>query len=146
MGVQRSALSVVARSHEEQGELAEAMDATPGAEIEDSRRASRLGELSAVLIGAAATVMPGVAPHIAIGPLAAEFGEAAGHLAGSVSGILERAGVETKVAEKWEHAVADGAILLGVHEAGSRVEAICEALAACGAREVAVAEWPDSTP
>ena len=43
VGIARDQLSVVARNHDEEGALAEQMDATPGAEVEDSRRAARLG-------------------------------------------------------------------------------------------------------
>src|SRR5687768_1982925 len=47
LGVARERVSIVARSHDEEGDLAQQAGASPGSEIEDSRPASRLGELSA---------------------------------------------------------------------------------------------------
>ena len=86
-GFSRESLSVVARSHAEEVAMARELDATAGVEIEDSRPAGRLGELGAVVIAAAAVAMPGVAPLVAAGPLAAELGEAAGHLAGGLADV-----------------------------------------------------------
>ena len=59
LGIPPQRVSIVARSHDEEGALARAADASPGSEIEDSRTASRLGELSAHLIAAVALVDPG---------------------------------------------------------------------------------------
>lgn len=80
LGVSRERVSIVVRSHDEEGILAQTSGASPGSEIEDSRPASRLGELSGHLIAAVALVMPGIGPIVADGPLAAGLGEAAGHL------------------------------------------------------------------
>ena len=65
VGLARERVSVVARSHDEEGALAEAAGASPGSEIEDSRPASQLGELSAHLLAAIALVLPGVGPIVA---------------------------------------------------------------------------------
>ena len=51
-GVPRDRISVVARSHDEEGALANQMDATPGVDIEDSRPAAMLGELGAQVLAA----------------------------------------------------------------------------------------------
>ncbi|MBF8301564.1 MAG: hypothetical protein HW394_1934, partial [Acidobacteria bacterium] len=80
LGVPRERVSIVARSHDEEGVVASAAGASPGSEIEDSGPASRLGELGAHLLAAMALVMPGIGPIVADGPLAARLGEAAGHL------------------------------------------------------------------
>ena len=40
LGIAREQISVVAQNHDEEGALAEQWDATPGAEVEDSRAAS----------------------------------------------------------------------------------------------------------
>ena len=93
LGVARERVSIVARSHDEEGVLARASGASPGSELEDSAAASRLGELGAHLLAAIAIVMPGIGPIVADGPLAAGLGEAAGHLAGGVARTLETAGV-----------------------------------------------------
>src|SRR5262245_38897361 len=85
LGIPAERVSIVARSHDEEGQLARAADASPGSEIEDSLPASRLGELSAHLLAAIALVMPGIGPIVADGPLAAGLGEAAGHVAGGLA-------------------------------------------------------------
>jgi hypothetical protein len=92
LGVPRERLSIVARTHAEEGNLADATGASPGTEIEDSAIAARAGELGGYLIAAVAMVLPGIGPIVAGGPLAADLGEAAGHLAGGVAKALEHAG------------------------------------------------------
>src|SRR5262245_24688998 len=113
LGVRRERVSIVARTHDEEGVLANAADASPGAEFEDSRNAGRLGELSAHLLAAIALVMPGIGPIVADGPLAAGLGEAAGHLAGDIGHMLRRAGLDNLRSETWETRIEQGAVLLG---------------------------------
>jgi len=144
LGIAAQQLSVVARNHEEEGRLAEQIGATPGADIEDSIFASRLGELSAHVLAAIALVLPGVGPIVASGPLAAEMGEAAGHVAGDLSTILERAGVTSDRANRYERAVEGGAILIGAHVGDStNVAGVCQALEREGGTDLTVAEWRD---
>ena len=61
-GVSRDDISVLSRSHDEEGALAEQMDASPGVDIEDSRAAARLGELSGQVLAAIAVVLAGHRP------------------------------------------------------------------------------------
>jgi hypothetical protein len=144
LGIRAEQLSVVARNHEEEGWLAEQIGATPGADIEDSRVAGRLGELSAHVLAAIALVLPGIGPIVASGPLAAELGEAAGHVAGGLNNILEDAGVTGDRADRYERAVHGGAILMGAHVAdGTTVASVCQALEREGGTDVTVAEWRD---
>jgi hypothetical protein len=140
-GVSREAISVVTRSHDEEGALAEQMDATPGADIEDSRPAARLGELGGQVLAAIALVMPGIGPIVAAGPLSAGLGEAAGHVAGSVASVLACAGLPEDRAEALQREVERGGVLLGVHAAEADVPRIREALASAGATRVDVAQW-----
>src|SRR5215218_2202693 len=93
IGLPPQRVSIVARSHDTEGEVADASGASPGSELEDSRPASRLGELSAHLLAAVALALPGVGTIVADGPLAAGLGEAAGHLAGGLARALEGAGM-----------------------------------------------------
>jgi hypothetical protein len=144
LGVPAADVSIVARSHDEEGVLARAADASPGSELEDSRPASRLGELGAHLIAAVAVVMPGIGPIVADGPLAAGLGEAAGHLAGGVARALERAGLPRDEAEAWESRVADGAVLVGAHLPESGIEEARLSLERGGASHVALCTWPVS--
>jgi hypothetical protein len=141
LGVRREQVSIVARSHDEEGQLAASADASPGAEIEDSSTASRLGELSGHLLAAIAVVMPGIGPIVADGPLAAALGEAAGHLAGDVGRMLTHAGLDKAEAERWEALIRNGAVLLGAHTDDRSVENVRRALGERGARQVAVGHW-----
>lgn len=141
LGIAREALSVVARTHEEAGVLADSIDATPGVEIEDSRPAAVLGELSAHFVAAIAIVLPGIGPIVADGPLAAAFGEAAGHAAGDLSTILSRAGVDEAHASQWEARIEEGAVLLGVHLEPGEVDRVRAALVEAGATDLEIATW-----
>jgi hypothetical protein len=141
LGVGRDEISVVTRNHDEEGALAEQMDATPGADIEDSRRAARLGELSGHVLAAIALVLPGIGPIVAWGPLAAGLGEAAGHVAGGVASILTRAGIDDDRAASMERAVERGAVLLGVHALHTDADRIRDVLSTSGATDVELANW-----
>ncbi len=140
-GVSREQISVVSRSHDEEGALAEQMDATPGADIEDSRPAALLGELGGHVLAAIALVMPGIGPIVAAGPLSAGLGEAAGHVAGSVASVLTGAGVAEARAEALQHEVEKGSVLLGVHVEDHDVERIRQALLSAGAPSVETTRW-----
>ena len=141
LGLPPLQVSIVARSHDEEGELARAADATPGSEIEDSRPASRLGELSAHLLATIALVMPGVGPIVADGPLAAGLGEAAGHVAGGIARTLHHAGLDRAEAERWESAIERGNILVGAHVDAGGTTAAREVLERSGATAVRDATW-----
>ena len=143
LGVPPARVSIVASTHDEQGAIAKAADASPGSELEDSRPASRLGELSAHLLAAVALAVPGIGPIVADGPLAAGMGEAAGHLAGGLARALEKAGMSEAEAETWEARVRDGAILIGAHVRETAVQQVTESLQASGATAVARCDWPD---
>ena len=141
-GVGRDQLSVVARNHREEGELARQLDATPGADLEDSRPAAVLGELSGHVLAAIAMVLPGVGPIVTAGPLSAELGEAAGHAAGDLSSVLTSAGVPSVRAEALEREVEAGSILIAIHVTGDDVARVRETLEANAASETLVANWP----
>ena len=141
LGIDRDQISVVARSHDEEGALAAQMDASPGADIEDSRPAARLGELGGQVLAAIALVLPGIGPIVAAGPLSAGLGEAAGHVAGSMATVLKNAGVNEERAEHLQREVEQGAVLLGVHSTSGDAAAIEHALTNAGAREVELVTW-----
>lgn len=141
LGLPQQQVSIVARSHDTEGQLAHAAGASPGSELEDSRPASRLGELSAHLIAAVALMLPGIGPIVADGPLAAGLGEAAGHVAGGLARMLERAGMESAQADAWESKVEAGAVLVGGHTDNGGVTAVAEALRANGAGTIAHGVW-----
>jgi len=139
-GVGRDQISIIARNHDEEGALAEQLGATPGAEVEDSRPAAVVGELSGLVLAAIAFVLPGVGPIVAAGPLSAGLGEAAGHVAGGIASALADAGVNPDRARSLEAEVERGAILLGVHVHG-HPERVRATLEACGGRDVQVVSW-----
>jgi hypothetical protein len=143
LGVPPERVSIVARSHDEEGVIARASGASPGSELEDSGPASRLGELGAHLLAAIALVMPGIGPIVADGPLAAGLGEAAGHLGGGIARTLERAGLPRDEAQKWEEEIRGGAFLVGGHVELGAEEGARHALARAGGRQLAVGTWPD---
>jgi len=123
LGIPRERVSIVARSHDEEGALPR-RPAHRGSEIEDSRPASRLGELAAHLAAAVAVVIPGVGPIVTDGPLAAALGEAAGHMAGDIARALEHAGLES-----------GESIALGETDRGRRISGGCARRStACGDR------------
>ena len=137
LGIARERVSIVARTHDEEGALATASDSSPGVEIEDSLAASRLGELSGHLLAAIAVVMPGIGPIVADGPLSAGLGEAAGHLAGGVARTLEHAGLDRRAAQEWESRIQSGAFLVGAHVEPAGADAAQGVLQRAGATEVA---------
>lgn len=127
LGLHAADLSVVARDHEAEGKIAQQIDASPGSDIEDSATAARFGELSGYVLAAIAIGLPGTGAVVAAGPLAAELGEVAGHVAGGLRTALIRAGLPESDAERWRAQVESGEmILLGAHARGvdrQRVEA-----------------------
>ncbi len=143
LGVPRERVSIVARSHDEEGAVALAAGASPGSEIEDSVRASRLGELGAHLLAAIAIVMPGIGAIVADGPLAAGFGEAAGHAAGGIARTLEHAGLDRSDAQGFEARIHAGAFLVGAHVDLSSLGPARGVMERRGARQVAVGTWTE---
>jgi hypothetical protein len=142
-GVTREQLSIISRNHDEESSYAVDIGGSPGAEIEDSRAAARLGEASGYLLAAIALVLPGLGPIVAAGPLAAGLGEAAGHVAGGISSALQGGGIAPERADALQTAVERGAILLAVHTSESRVEDIRKVLASAGASDISTANWSE---
>lgn len=143
VGITADRISVVSRSHDEEGALAKQMDATPGADIEDSRPAAMLGELSGIAIAAIALVLPGIGPIVAAGPLSAGLGEAAGHVAGSIASTLVKAGVSEHQASAVQRAVEEGSVLLGVHATRENVDDIVRTLEQTGVSHIEMASWSE---
>lgn len=143
LGIPHPRVSIVARTHEEEGDIARASDGSPGAELEDSVTASRLGELSAHFLSAIALVMPGIGPILADGPLAADLAEAAGHAAGGIARALERGGLASDRAEEWERQIRAGSVLVGAHVDAGTVGVAHTALRAEVPGELVELSWPD---
>jgi hypothetical protein len=143
LGLPQRRVSIVARSHDEEGSVARAAGASPGSEIEDSRPAGRLGELSAHFFAAVAIALPGIGPIVADGPLAAGLGEAAGHVAGGIARALQGAGLPHDEAEQWASQIEAGAILVGAHTEASSADAARDILKRCGASPIAEGSWRD---
>jgi hypothetical protein len=141
LGLDRADLSIVAKTHDDEGALARAIGGTPGVEIEDSRLGWLLGELSGQILAAMAIVMPGIGPIVTAGPLAADLGEAVGHATGSLSATLEKAGLSKAQASRWQTRIEQGMVLLGVHAQPEQALRVQQALEQSGADEVAIATW-----
>ena len=132
---------MLSRSHDEEGALAEQMDASPGVDIEDSRAAARLGELSGQVLAAIAVVLPGIGPIVAAGPLSAGLGEAAGHVAGGSASALKNAGVPAERVDHIGRDIEQGGVLLAVHAAAIDQVEDRELLASARPRELDVVNW-----
>lgn len=143
LGIPREEISIVARTHDDEGALAQESGGSPGSEIEDSRPAGRLGELSAHLLAAIALVMPGIGPIVADGPLAAELGEAAGHLGGGLKRTLEQAGLDHSEAQHWTDRIQRGDVLVGVHVDATTVDTVRGVMRRNGGTHVAVGVWSE---
>jgi len=141
LGIPAGSVSIVAPTHDEEGAIAAVADASPGSELEDSRPAARLGELTAHLLAAVALIVPGIGPIVADGPLAAGLGEAAGHLAGGLARTLQRAGLPPEEAQALESRVKAGAVLIGAHIGESDARAVSDVMSQCGATLVTRARW-----
>jgi hypothetical protein len=142
LGLPRERVSIVAGSHAVEGDLADRTGASPGTEIEDSPGAARAGVLGGYALAALALVMPGIGPLVAAGPLAAELGEAAGHLAGGIAKALDRAGLDADRASAWERRIFEGAILVGAHVDEREVERARGAMLALTPEDLATVRWP----
>jgi hypothetical protein len=125
IGIAREQISVVAPSHEAERALADAMDATPGVELEHSRVAQRLGELSGQVLAAIAIVLPGMGPVVTAGPLA----------------VLAGAGLPHPRAQAIQRAVEQGALLIGVHAGDAEVGRVRTTLEAARPLQFDVTTW-----
>ena len=143
MGVPHEAVSIVARTHDEEGVIARASGASPGSELEDSLTAARIGEIGAHMLSAMALVMPGIGPIVADGPLSAGLAEAAGHVAGGIARTLERVGLDRAEAEEWESKIRGGALLVGAHVSAEMIGDARRILSSNGAGQLATVDWTD---
>ena len=144
LGIGAADLSVVARDHQVEGTIAQQIDGSPGSELEDSPTASRLGELSGYVLAAIAIGLPGTGAVVAAGPLAAELGEAAGHIAGDLQDTFIEAGLPKSEADEWRTHIERGdAILLGAHVRSGDRRSVEEAMLRHSISPVIQAEWND---
>jgi hypothetical protein len=142
LGIDLADLSVVARDHQTESTISRQIDATPGSEIEDSSTASRLGELSGYVLAAIAIGLPGTGALVAAGPLAAELGEVAGHVAGGLKSALIKAGMPDSEADKWRAQIESGeAILLGAHVRAADAQRVEAAMQRHSTGRVVRTEW-----
>jgi hypothetical protein len=142
LGLAREDLSLVAGRHELERSLADQMEASPGVDLEDSRPAALLGEIGGFVVAAVAVVLPGVGKVVSAGPLAAEFGGWAGHLAGHLASALRGAGLSAEESSRWEARIAGGALMLGIHVRRGDANPVRASVLEAGADEVIVGEWP----
>lgn len=67
-------------------------------------------------------------------------------MAGGVTRVLERVGLEAGEAERWQRRGREGAVLVGAHVDPARAPAVEALFARCGASSTAAGTWPDEGP
>jgi hypothetical protein len=92
LGVAREQVSIVARSHDEEGALARASGASPDLKSRTLPVPRGWASWAGICSPRLRIVMPGIGPIVADGPLAAGLGEVAGHLVGGIARTLHAAG------------------------------------------------------
>jgi hypothetical protein len=144
LGIDPADLSIVARDHQAEETISQQIDGSPGSELEDSPTASRLGELSGYVLAAIAIGLPGTGAVVAAGPLAAELGEAAGHVAGDLKATLLKAALSEDEADSWRLQIErKDAILLGAHARTIDSGKVADAMSRHAVGRVVRTEWDD---
>ena len=145
-GYSRDSISVLRRGTDEDGEPGRDTGATGAS-------GAGLGGVEGLLLGAAAMLIPGIGPIVAVGPLAAALagaitGGVTGAVVGGVVGALEDAGVDRDAARYYDERLRHGGVLLAVRTDPSEIEPVQTTLRAHGAdlRNVSAAQgtpdWP----
>ncbi len=85
------------------------------------------GGIVGLLLGAAAMLIPGIGPIVAVGPIAAALagavtGGVTGAVVGGITGALVDAGVEEEEARYYEDRFKGGGVLLTVHTDDARYD------------------------
>jgi len=113
-GVARDDISVVSRGEESgSGKAPGDHDVKPG-------EGAAIGGIAGLLLGAAAMLIPGIGPIVAIGPLAATLtgaltGGVTGAAVGGVTAALVHSGVDEESARYYDERFQQGGVLLTVH-------------------------------
>jgi hypothetical protein len=140
-GIPSDAISVLGPGAEGRGGL----DHDDGASVAGG---AGVGAIEGLLLGAAAMLIPGLGPIVAIGPLAAALtgavtGGVTGAVVGGVVGALEQAGVAHDTARYYDERLRQGGILLAVHTTAEEAGGVRAMLARHGAD---VCESGEGTP
>jgi uncharacterized membrane protein len=114
-GIEREQISVVAADTPSEATAA-AIDAKREQEESlDAGQAALIGGIGGLLIGVAATLIPGIGPVFAAGPLAAALiGVSAGTVTGGLVGALIDLGLDEQEAEQYSEGVRRGGVLVTV--------------------------------
>ena len=121
VGMRDSALSVIARHNNGDGDYGDANTVEAKEKGEGALKGALLGGGAGALLGIAALAIPGVGPLAAAGaiaasaiPEAAAIGAGAGALAGGLTGLLKKHGVSDEDATYYEGRIHDGGIFVSV--------------------------------
>ena len=130
-GIPKEAISVLGRGAE--GDRGPARD-----EGASAATGAGVGAVEGLLLGAAAMLIPGVGPIVAVGPLAAALagavtGGVTGAVVGGVVGALEAAGVEHDTARYYDERLREGGVLVAVRTDPGQDDAVQTILARHGA-------------
>ena len=142
-GISKDAISVLGRGAEGEREVTHAEGASVAA-------GAGVGAIEGLLLGAAAMLIPGLGPIVAVGPLAAALagavtGGVTGAVVGGVVGGLEAAGVERDTARYYDERLREGGVLVAVRVDPSTADAVETILARHGA-DLRNAEVVEGTP
>lgn len=120
-GVPDTALSVIARREEGGGDYGDAETHEVKDKGEGTLKGAVVGAGAGALLGIAALAIPGVGPLAAAGaiaasaiPEAAAIGAGAGALAGGLTGLLTKHGVNEADASYYEDRINEGGVFLSV--------------------------------
>jgi hypothetical protein len=130
-GIPKGAISVLGRGAEGDARPTHDEGAT-------AATGAGVGAIEGLLLGAAAMLIPGVGPIVAVGPLAAAVagaltGGVTGAVVGGVVGGLEAAGVERDTARYYDERLREGGVLVAVHADPANADAVQTILARHGA-------------
>lgn len=121
VGVRDSALSVIARKGDEDGDYGDVDTQDADGKGEGALKGALMGGGAGALLGIAALAIPGVGPLVAAGaiassaiPGAAAIGAGVGAVAGGLTGLLADHGVSEEDAGYYEGRINEGGVFVSV--------------------------------
>jgi hypothetical protein len=142
-GVTKDTISLLARGAHDRAGPADDQGAS-------AATGAGVGAIEGLLLGAAAMLIPGIGPIVAVGPLAAALagaltGGVTGAVVGGVVGALEAAGVERDTARYYDERLREGGVLLAVRTDPTQADAVHTILVNQGA-DMRSAKAAEGTP
>ena len=150
MGCSREDISIITRKDVVEGNIKIENDASKGIS-KGAKVGGVIGGLAGLLAGIGFLTLPGIGALFIAGPLAAALGitgiagaTASGAITGALAGgfisALKELGLDELKAKKYEDAVKEGKILIGVNESGDNSKEIEGLMKDCGAEDTTTLE------